>query len=454
MRKTKGAVHTMRMRKGLKLIAATTLAGSALIAAGCGGGDDSGTAAAGGGCDGTIDAGSTITVQWHQGAEAEVTAVKKFVKDFNASQTDVKATLKLIPEADYATSLSSQAQSGEVPDVVDTDASKAFQYAFSGDLQPITNCIDDATKADLLPSVVRQGEYAGQTWAVGMFDSGLGLYTTKSALKKIGATAPTIDAPWTAAQFTDALKKWKAAGYSRPLDVKKNYGQGEWYAYGFAPIVWSGGGNLLSEDNSTAEGQLNSEGAVAALTTFQSWFKDGLVGDNAADTDFLSGKAAVSWVGHWQYVAYKEKFKDDLVVVPIPDFGSGLKTSQGSWQWAMSSTTKDPDAAWAFIKYTLQAEQQKAIAAASGAIPASKAVADADPKFKAGGDLNIFVAQHAKEGVSVPRPTTPAYITVSDSFNQAIQDIIDGADVKESLDKAVKDIDTDISDNDGYPDPS
>ncbi len=444
----------MRIQKGVKVLAVVALAGSAGLAAGCGGGSDSSRAASAGGCDGKIDAGSKITVQWHQGNEDEVTAVKKFVTGFNASQKDVTATLKLIPEADYATSLSSQAQSDNVPDVVDTDASKAFQYAFSQDLQPITNCIDDATKADLLPSVVRQGEYAGQTWAVGMFDSGLGLYTTKSALKKIGATAPTIDAPWTAAQFTDALKKWKAAGYARPLDLKKNYGQGEWYAYGFAPVVWSGGGNLLSEDNSSAEGQLNSEGVVAALTTFQSWFKDGLVGDNAADTDFVSGKAAVSWVGHWQYVPYKKKFGDDLVVVPLPDFGSGLKTSQGSWQWAMGSKTKDPDAAWAFIKYTLQAEQQKAIAAASGAIPASKAIADADPKFTAGGDLNIFVAQHAKEGVSVPRPTTPAYITVSDSFNQAIQDIIDGADVKGSLDKAVKAIDTDISDNDGYPDPS
>jgi multiple sugar transport system substrate-binding protein len=442
----------MRIQKGLKVFAVVALAGSAGLAAGCGGGSDSSSAASGGGCDQKIDGPTNITVQWHQGAEAEVTAVKKMVKDFNASQKDVTAKLKLIPEADYATSLSGQANAGNVPDVVDTDASKAFQYAFSGDLQPITNCIPEDLKADLLPSIVRQGEYAGQTWAVGMFDSGLGLYTTKSALKKAGVTAPTIDAPWTAAQFTDALKKFKAAGYSRPLDLKKNYGQGEWYAYGFAPVVWSGGGNLLSEDNSTAEGQLNSEGSVAALTTFQSWFKDGLVGDNADDSDFVTGKAAVSWVGHWQYAAYKEKFGDDLTVVPLPDFGSGVKTGQGSWQWAMGAKTKDPDAAWSFINFTMQPAQQKAIAAASAGIPARTSVADADPKFKVGGDLRVFVEQHAK-GLSQERPTTPAYTIVSDSFNQAIQDIIDGADVKSSLDKAVKAIDQDIADNDGYPDP-
>lgn len=60
-----------------------------------------------------------------------------------------------------------------------------------------------------------------------MFDSGLAMYTTKSALKKVGLEAPTLDAPWTADEFTSALEKSTSAGYSKPLDVKKNYGQTE-----------------------------------------------------------------------------------------------------------------------------------------------------------------------------------------------------------------------------------
>lgn len=442
----------MHKRKGAYALGASAIVAAALAAAACGGGDSGGSAAVGEGCDGTIDGPAEITVQWHQGAESEVTAVQKMVKDFNASQQDVTATLKLVPEADYATSLSGQADSDSVPDVVDTDASKAFTYAWSGDLQPITTCLTDELKADLLPSIIRQGEYAGQSWAVGMFDSGLGVYTTKTALEKAGVREPSLDQPWTSAEFTDALAKFKDAGFSAPADLKKNYGQSEWYAYGFAPIVLSGGGALLSEDNQTAEGQLNSEGAVGALTDFQSWFKSGLVGDNTDDNDFLKGKSAISWVGHWMYNSYKEEFGDDLVVVPLPDFGTGVKTGQGSWQWGIGANAADPDAAWSFIDYTLQPEQQKLIAAASGGIPARTSVADADPKFAEGGDLRVFFEQ-LTEGVSVPRPTTPAYLIVSDAFNQAIQDIIDGADVQESLDKAVADIDQDIEDNAGYPDP-
>jgi multiple sugar transport system substrate-binding protein len=441
----------------VKLIGLVVAGLAAVVIGGCGG-DDSGaggsaaSASGGGACDGKIEGPVDITVQWHQGQEAEVDAVKKMIADFNSSQQDVKATLKLVPEADYATSLSGQADSDSVPDVVDTDASKAFTYAWSGDLQPITNCVPDELKSDLLPSIVKQGTYADDLWALGMFDSGLAMYTTKRALKKAGLEAATLDDPWTAEEFTAALGKLKSAGYSKPLDLKKNYGQTEWYAYGFAPVVWSAGGDLLNQDHSSADGVLNGDAAVNAFTTFQSWFKSGYVGDNTDDTDFLSGKSAVSWVGHWMYGPYKEKFGDDLVVVPLPDFGDGVKTGQGSWQWAVGSGASDPDAAWKWIEYTLEPAQQKLIAEASGAIPARTSVAKEDPRFRSGGDLELYVDQ-LEGGVSVPRPTTPAYLTVSDAFNQAIQDMIDGADVKQSLDKAVAVIDEDIEDNDGYPDP-
>ncbi|MBA3825879.1 MAG: sugar ABC transporter substrate-binding protein, partial [Ktedonobacterales bacterium] len=46
-----------------------------------------------------------------------------------------------------------------------------------------------------------------------------------------------------------------------------------------------------------------------------------------------------------------------------------------------------------------------------------------------------------------------AYPTITSAYAQAIQDISDGKDVKAALDTAVKTIDQDITDNDGYPPP-
>ncbi|MGE0879797.1 MAG: extracellular solute-binding protein [Acidimicrobiia bacterium] len=432
--------------------AAVLTGGLAMFAAACGGGGGSSSSSSGG-CDGKLPANADLEIWWHQGAESEVKAVQDMVTAFNSSQTAVKAKLTLVPEADYGKQLDGAAAAKKLPGVVDTDASKAFKYAWNGNLQPIDNCLSADLKSDLLPSIIDQGTYANKLWAVGMFDSGLGMYASKKALAKVNATIPTSAAnAWTADQFTKVLKDLKAAGYQFPLDLKKNYGQGEWYAFGFAPIVWSSGGDLVNrKDYKTAEGSIDSADVVKSMTTFQSWFKDGLVDDNKDDKAFITGRSAISWVGHWQYNDYKKALGDDLVVLPLPNFGKGSKTGQGSWQWAVGSGI-DADVAWKFIEFTMNPANQKAIADAAGTVPARKSVAATIDKFKTGGDLNLFV-QQLETGVSEPRPPHPAYFTISDSFNAAIQKIIDGADVKGALTDAAKAIDADLAANKNYPAP-
>ena len=49
-----------------------------------------------------------------------------------------------------------------------------------------------------------------------------------------------VDDAWTLAEFEDALAKLQAPpGIKYALDVKLNYGQGEWFTYGFSPQVQS-----------------------------------------------------------------------------------------------------------------------------------------------------------------------------------------------------------------------
>jgi len=89
---------------------------------------------------------------------------------------------------------------------------------------------------------------------------------------------------------------------------------------------------------------------------------------------------------------------------------------------------------------------------ANGAVPARKSAIEMSELFGEGGPLSIFV-QQLEGGVALERPVTPAYPVITSAYAEAVNNIVAGADVQEELDKAVKKIDQDIEDNQGYPLP-
>jgi multiple sugar transport system substrate-binding protein len=422
------------------------------------GGDDGGEAAEAA-CDGTVEEG-TLTMFAHEGSEADAyrAAIDRF-NDTRGSELGVTVELTMIPEGQYTDQVNAAAASGDLPALLDLDGPNMANLAWSGNLAAIDECVPDELRANLLPSIIEQGTYAGRLWALGSFDSGLGLYAWRSALEEAGARIPTSAADaWTAEEFEQVLRDLQAAGYDQPLDPKFWYGsQGEWFSYAFAPIIWSAGGDLVDRtDYQSADGVLNGPESVEAMTTFQRWVTDGLVDSDAADdNNFLSKEAPISWVGHWMYQAYAEAAGDDLVVLPLPDFGTGSKTGMGSWAWGMTPAAEDPDAAWAVIEFLVSDEVISEITTVNGAVPATQTGVADSPLYAEGGELALFAEQlAAAPDVAVPRPVTPAYPTITQTLRAAIDDIVQGADVQQVLDEAVAQIDADIADNEGYPEPA
>jgi multiple sugar transport system substrate-binding protein len=434
---------------------AATASALLLALAACGG--DGGEAAQAA-CDGTVDEG-TITMFAHEGSEAD--AYRAAIDSFNStrgSELGVTVELTMIPEGQYTDQVNAAAASQDLPAILDLDGPNMANLAWAGNLVALDECIPDEVRSNLLPSIVEQGSYADRLWAVGSFDSGLGLYAWRSALEEAGARIPTSAADaWTAEEFEQVLRDLQAAGYEQPLDTKFWYGsQGEWFSYAFAPIIWSAGGDLIDRsDYQSADGVLNGPAAVEGMTTFQGWVTDGLVDADAADdSNFLSKESPISWVGHWMYQAYLEAAGDDLVVLPLPDFGTGSKTGMGSWAWAMTPGAEDPDAAWAVIEYLVSDDIIAEITGVNGAVPATRSAIDQSPLYAEGGELALFTEQlAAAPDVAVPRPVTPAYPTITQIMRTVIDDIVQGADVQQVLDEAVAQIDADIADNEGYPEP-
>jgi multiple sugar transport system substrate-binding protein len=381
-------------------------------------------------------------------------ALAETVIAFEQAQDDYKIEVVPLHMDIYADRVIGSAQSGSLPCVLEFDGPYLYNFAWSGYLQPIAPFVSADLKADFLPSIIAQGTFNEQLYSLGQFDSGLAIYGNRRYLDAAGVRIPTFDDPWDLAEFEDALQKLTALPeVEHALDMKINYGRGEFFPYAYSPILQSFGGDLIDrQDYQQASGVLDGPQSVEAMQRFQSWLQKGWVSSSTTTNDDFYGsqKAALAWVGHWDYARHTEGLGEDLVLLPMPDLGHGPKTGMGSWSWGMSSNCQDTAGAWTFIEYLLSPEEILRMTDANGAVPARRSALTQSSLYSETGPLYLFVQQLESDRV-VPRPVTPAYATISKEFAEAVDNIINGADVQTELSRAAQVIDQDIKDHDGYP---
>jgi multiple sugar transport system substrate-binding protein len=387
---------------------------------------------------------------WYHGAgnDVENSILNMIVSDFNASQPDWKVEVQKFPQIAYNDSVVAGALAGNLPDILDVDGPVMPNWAWSGYLQPLK--IDESKIAEFLPGT--KGIYNGQLYSIGLWDAAVAMVTRKSYLEELGLRTPTLEEPWTKDEFMAALEAAKASGkFEYAFDPGMAW-TGEWYPYAFSPFLQSFGGDLIDRSTyTTAEGFLNGEAAIEFGNWWQSLFTEGyspLTQDPAdRDSGFNAGKYAFSWNGNWAALNSLAAF-DDTIFLPAPDFGNGPKIGAASWQFGVSATSEHPDGAAAFIEFALQDKYLTQFSDGIGLIPPTPASAAASINYKPGGPMEVFYALSA--GQALVRPVTPGYVVEAKVFEKAVADIANGADVTETLDAAVDEIDADIEKNNGY----
>lgn len=394
-----------------------------------------------------------VTVWFNAGVGNALKAMEINVQDFQKDQASYQVEMTLVPEGSYTDRILAAGKTGDLPCLLFFDGPMVSNLAWLGYLQPIDRFVSKKLKTDFLPSIIDQGTYQGKLYTLGIYDSGLALYANRKYLQAAGLRVPSVEHPWNLAEFEAALEKLAAVpGVQYPLDMKINYGRGEFFTFGFSPILQSFGGDLIERRTfQSAKGVLDGAPSVAAMQRFQSWFQKGWANPKpVGDTDFPSGKAALSWAGHWIYSKYADALGNDLVVIPMPDFGKGPKTGLGTWNFGISSSCKNPRASWALLEYMLQPDKIVRWTGMHPGVPARKSALAHSKLYGPGGPLNLYV-QQIEKGWAVPRPPTPAYGAITKAFAEAVDNIIQGADVQTELTRAAAKIDQDIQAHHGYP---
>ena len=305
--------------------------------------------------------------------------------------------------------------------------------------------------ANFLPGT--KGVWDGKLYSIGLWDAAVALFTRQSTLDDLGLRTPTLDPPWTKDEFMGALEAAKASGnYDYAFDLGMAWA-GEWYPYAFSPFLQSFGGDIVDRSTYlTANDALNSDAAIEFGEWWQSLFADGYApgtSQDPADRDsgFVDGKYAFSWNGNWAALGALAGH-DDTVFLPAPDFGNGPKIGAASWQFGVSSASENADGASAFIEFALQDKYLANFSNVTGLIPATASAAAMTDKYNEGGDLEVFFG--LSEAQAMVRPVTPGYVVSAKVFEKALDDIANGADVADTLDAAVDEINADIEKNGGY----
>ncbi|MCO4840499.1 MAG: extracellular solute-binding protein [Rhodobacteraceae bacterium] len=394
----------------------------------------------------------TDVTMWYHGAgnDVEANILNTLIEDFNGSQGDYRVVVESFPQESYNDSVVAAALAGNLPDIIDVDGPVMPNWAWAGYMQPLT--IDPSKFDAFLPGT--KGMWDGKLYSIGLWDAAVSLYARQSTLDTLGLRTPTLDAPWSKVEFMGALEAAKTSGTCEyAFDVGMAW-TGEWYPYAFSPFLQSFGGDIVDRSTyKTAEGALNGDAAQEFGAWWQSLFTEGYTPGTSQDpadrdTGFIDGKYCFSWNGNWAAVATLDAGVDDVVFLPSPDFGNGSVIGAGSWQFGVSASSDNAEGANAFIEFATQDKYLAAFSDGIGLIPATPTAAALTTNYAEGGPLNVYFG--LSEGQALVRPVSPAYVVQAKVFEKALADIANGADVADTLDAAVDEINADIEKNSGY----
>jgi len=401
--------------------------------------------------DAAADGPITLSMWYHgAGNEVEREILLGVIEDYNTSQDKYVVEVQDFPQISYNESVVAAALAGDLPDIIDVDGPVMPNWAWAGYMAPLE--LSEGALDEFLPTTI--GMWDGKVYSVGLWEAACALYARRSVLDKYDIRIPTLAEPWDLEEFDAALETLQASGeFDYALDLGMAW-TGEWYPYGFSPFLQSFGGDILDRSTfSTAEGALNGPEAIAFGEWWQSLFARNLVpgttqdaGDR--DTGFIDGRYALMWNGNWAGASALEPFGDDLLVLPAPDFGNGSRIGAGSWQFGVSASSENKAGANEFIEFMMQDKYLVAFSDGINNIPSTAAAAAASKNYSSGAPFEIFFDYSAAQATL--RPPTPAYLSAALSFEKALADIANGADVVDTLDAATDEINADIEANGGY----
>jgi multiple sugar transport system substrate-binding protein len=219
--------------------------------------------------------------------------------------------------------------------------------------------------------------------------------------------------------------------------------------------LWGSGGDIFDKDKHPI---FNNEAGVKATQQYVDYVKNKLTNDSAltfgegeATEEMTKGRAAmfVGWSWIYENFTNKEIAAPDVLnnvgVVPAPSNGAAPVSYGYIWPTGILQSSKNPDAAWEYLKWMSSKTVEKAVAVDKSDPKTSNIVAvhlsnlnDPDVNATTNGLHKVMgtMLESART-----EPLLAEWPEIQTVLETALNEAASGADVKATLDKAQQDVD-------------
>ncbi|HET8599145.1 MAG TPA: extracellular solute-binding protein [Segeticoccus sp.] len=310
----------------------------------------------------------TVTLQvWDQevrgGQNAEISRLNKEFQSTYPNVT-IKRTAKSF--SDLKTTLKLALSGKNPPDVVEANQGYGDMVAFvkAGMLTPLDSYAKAYGWANRYPKtlldlnrVSNDGKHFGEGKLYGLSQMGeyIGIYYNKDKLKQLG-----LQPPKTWKDFTDQLPKIKAKG-QLPIQFGNLDKYPAIHTFGVIQGQTAGKQTVRNLVFGTGNATWTDSGTLKAAQVLADWAKKGYfpqgangLGYDDAAKQFASGQGVYLVTGTWEAAVLKPSMgrKLGLIVTPPDQPGGSVVTTGGeSLAFAVTSKSKHPDVAAAYINF-------------------------------------------------------------------------------------------------------
>lgn len=406
------------------------------------------------GCQKQEENKKTKIMFWHSFVATTIPALNELIDRFEKEHPDIDVEQQYIPTGDaLIQKLITSIQSNTAPDISWIHADFLDKLIESEAIYPIEHFtkgeygLSDEEMQDFFPQLLGAFSHEKVLYALPMDATVLALVYNKNHFEAAGIDPDNPPKTWndlrnyakkltldkdddgTIDQYGFYVPAYPGSG---PLSI--------WMVLQWSPFLWQAGGEII--DSPQSKVLFNSEAGVQALTLWKEIYDD-LNFSNYSfthDMGLASGSISMIMDGPWDLPTFRKMKNIDWAVASLPEGPKGKATYIAGESLAIFKQSKNPDAAWTFVKWVTQPEIQEMFSISSGYLPVRKSVLERD-SYKA-----FLETDHAMKSfveqikIARQRPTIDRYyVNINQFIATAIeQTLIGNRSPKETLNEAAE----------------